>query len=136
VPAHTAAEQAAEGGPLGAAISNAVVRLLAEYTGRGPTKARTTIRGNLVVVLLQDTLTKGERALVSKGRAEKVTELRGEFQAAMREEVVAVIEDLVGRSVVAFMSANHIDPDLAAEVFVLEGEPEFDAPEVAAVPAS
>jgi hypothetical protein len=38
----------------------------------------------------------------------------------MRLDFVAAIEDLTGRTVIAFMSANHIDPDLAAEVFVLE----------------
>jgi hypothetical protein len=30
------------------------------------------------------------------------------------------VEQITGRKVVAFMSANHIDPDMAAEVFVLE----------------
>ena len=49
MPARVASEHPSEGGPLGAALSNAIVRLLAEYTGRGPTKARTTIRGNVVV---------------------------------------------------------------------------------------
>jgi uncharacterized protein YbcI len=38
----------------------------------------------------------------------------------MREEAIAKIEELTGRKVMAFMSANHIDPDLAAELFVLE----------------
>ena len=33
--------------------------------------------------------------------------------------------ELTGRKVVAFMSANHIDPDLAAEIFVLDGPPEL-----------
>jgi uncharacterized protein YbcI len=36
-------------GSLSAAISNHVVRLFAEYTGRGPTRARTTIRDGVVV---------------------------------------------------------------------------------------
>ena len=48
---------------LPAAISNAVVQLLHEYTGRGPTKARNTIRDNFVLVILEQTLTKGERSL-------------------------------------------------------------------------
>jgi uncharacterized protein YbcI len=48
------------GSSLYAAISNANVRLLREYTGRGPTKARTTIRDNIVLVMLEQTLTKGE----------------------------------------------------------------------------
>ncbi len=60
------------GGGLYLQISNAVVRLLREYTGRSPTKARTTIRDNVVVVILEQTLTKGEHSLVEKGRADKV----------------------------------------------------------------
>jgi len=108
-----------DGGELGAAISNKVVHLLADYTGRGPTQARTSIREDLIVVMLHDTLTKGERALVRNGRADKVIDLRGEFQAAMRADLVTAVEGLTGRSVAAFMSANHIEPDLAAEIFVL-----------------
>jgi uncharacterized protein YbcI len=114
-------EHEPHGGELNAAISNAVVALLSEYTGRGPTKAQTTIRNNVVVVVLHDTLTKGERALVSRGRSEKVLELRSEFQSAMREEAMKVIAQITGRKVTAFMSANHIDPDLAAEMFILDG---------------
>jgi uncharacterized protein YbcI len=114
-------------GELNAAISNAVVTLLSAYTGRGPTRAQTSIHNNLVVVLLQDTLTKGERALVAHGRAEKVLELRSEFQTAMRGEAMEVIAQITGRKVTAFMSANHIDPDLAAEMFVLDGRGDASA---------
>jgi uncharacterized protein YbcI len=110
-------------GPMAAAISNVVVRLLSEYTGRGPTKARTVIRDNLVIVMLQDTLTKGERALVDTGHEDQVLGLRATFQKAMRGEAEAAIEKLTGRKVAAFMSANHVDPDLAAEIFVLEPGP-------------
>ena len=78
--------QAPSGAALYAQISNAVVQLLREYTGRGPTKARTTIRDNVVLVMLEQTLTKGEQSLANKGRAEKVLEIRHEFQEAMREE--------------------------------------------------
>jgi uncharacterized protein YbcI len=106
-------------GELNAAISNVMVSLMSEYTGRGPTKAHTTIRDNVVVVLLQDTLTAGERALVGRGRAEKVLDLRSEYQAAMRDDATAAIARLTRRSVTAFMSTNHIDPDLATEIFVL-----------------
>jgi uncharacterized protein YbcI len=47
-------------GELGAAISTAVVHMLAEATGKGPTKAKTTLGENGVFVVLQDTLTRGE----------------------------------------------------------------------------
>ena len=112
-----------EGGSLSAAISTAIVGVVREYTGRGPTKARTTIRDDTVLVMLEDTLTKGERTLVESGCEDKVLDLRFAFQAAMRSEASAMVAQLTGRRVVAMMSANHIDPDLAAEVFVLESRP-------------
>lgn len=113
-------EEQSRDGALSAAISNAVVRRTAEYTGRGPTKARTIIRDDVILVVLENTLTKGERALVAHDRSQKVIDLRSEFQGAMRDDLTADIEQLTARKVIAFMSMNHIDPDLAAELFILE----------------
>jgi uncharacterized protein YbcI len=107
-------------GELALAISNAVVRILASTTGRGPTKAKTTFGSNAVFVVLQDTLTKGERNLVDAGESEAVLKLRRLWQKVMQETCSREIEDLTGRKVVGFMSDNHIDPDIAVEVFVLE----------------
>ena len=107
-------------GALSAEISTAAVQLVAEYTGRGPTKAHTVINRDSVVILLADTLTKGERSLVRMGMSDHVVETRKRYQAAMREDLIAVVENHVGRKVIAFMSDNHIDPDMGAEVFVLE----------------
>ena len=114
---------------LTSSISNVIVRLMREYTGRGPMKARTTIRDNVVVVLLEQTLSKGEQVLVKKGRDENVLALRHEYQEAMREESSNKIGELTGRKVIAMMSANHLDPDLAAEIYVLDGPPAHRAGE-------
>jgi uncharacterized protein YbcI len=110
--------------PLQLSVSNAIVGFLREYTGRGPTKARTTIRDNVVLVMLEQTLTKGEQSLVAKGRGEKVLALRHEYQDAMREESSAKVAELTGRNVIAMLSANHIAPDMAAEIYVLDGPPD------------
>ena len=45
------------------AISQAVVRVMREYTGRGPTKAHTSINDNVIIVVLRDTLLKAELSL-------------------------------------------------------------------------
>ncbi len=37
----------------------------------------------------------------------------------MRDDLVATVEEHTGRKVAAFMSDNHIDPDMAVEVFAL-----------------
>jgi uncharacterized protein YbcI len=114
------------GSSLQVALSNAIVGLLREYTGRGPMKARTSIRDNVVLVMLEQTLTKGEQVLVQKGRREQVLALRHEYQEAMRDESSAKVAELTGRTVVAFMSANHVEPDLASEIYVLDGPPIYN----------
>src|SRR6059036_1747801 len=105
-------------GELAAAISNAVVGTLARKTGRGPTKAKATLGPNAVFVVLQDTLTVGERTLADAGEENAVLDLRRRWQRVMQAEMSHEIEELTGRTVVGFMSDNHIDPDLAVEVFI------------------
>ena len=109
-------------GATAAAISNLIVRLLNEYAGRGPVRARSYIEGDLVCVVLEDTLTKGELSLVEDGRHDLVLSTRRAFQSAMSTEAIAGVEALTGRKVKAFMSDNHIAPDVAIEAFVLEPE--------------
>jgi uncharacterized protein YbcI len=108
---------------LPAAISRHVVRLFSEYTGRGPTKARTAISDNVIVCVTHDTLTKGERRLVADGESALVVSIRRTFQQTMREDLVSGIELLTGRKVLSFMSDHDADHDYAAEVFVLDAAP-------------
>jgi uncharacterized protein YbcI len=103
-------------------VSTAVVHLLREHTGRGPTRAKTYINQDLLTVVLQDTLTRGERSLVEAGRAGDVLHTRHVFQQTMRDDLVDAVERLTGRKVAAFLSANHIAPDLAIESFMLDPE--------------
>ena len=110
-------------GALLTAVANAVVRIVREYTGRGPTRARASLREDVLVVLMQETLMKAEHSLVNDGKAELVVEMRRSFQETMREDLSAAVEELTGRKVLAFMSDSHLQPDYSAEVFVLESPP-------------
>jgi uncharacterized protein YbcI len=76
------------------------------------------------VITLADTMTKAERTLTETGQGGFVLDMRHRFQHAMRDDLVAAVEVNTGRKVIAFMSDNHVDPDMAAEVFVLEPQPE------------
>lgn len=101
------------------AINQAVVRLVRDYTGRGPTQAHTTINDDVIIVVLRDTLLKAERSLVDDGEARAVTDMRRRYQSTMRRDLVAVVTEHSGRTVEAFLSDNVVDPDVAVEVFVL-----------------
>jgi uncharacterized protein YbcI len=103
-----------------AKISNLVVQILRTYTGRGPTKAWTSIDEDLISVVLRDQLSRGELSLITDDRKQLVLEMRQAYQQTMAPDMVAGIEKITGRTVVAFMSANHLEPDIGIESFVLE----------------
>jgi uncharacterized protein YbcI len=103
-------------------VSRAMVGLLKKYLGRGPSFARTTIDDDLVCCLLADTMTHAERVLKREDEEEIVRDLRRVFQGAFRDEAIALVEKIVGRPVLAFLSDHAVEPDYAVEVFVLESE--------------
>ena len=114
-------------------ISREMVQLMRKIAGRGPTKARTTIGRDHVLVTFQETLTEGERNLVASGRVDQVEALRSGYQELLRDDAETLIETTLGRKVIGFMSANHFDPDMAAEVFMLDPseEPQSETPQEA-----
>ena len=116
----TGPDRTLEGGALNAAISNAVVGVISKNVGRGPTRATTIHSDKVVLCVLEDTMTKAERNLAANGKEDFVLDMRHAFQDTMQKELTAAIEGLTRRTVVAFMSTNHVEPDLAAEVFVLD----------------
>ena len=110
---------------VGSTINNAIVQLLRAHAGRGPTKAKTMISADLVVVKLGDCLTPLEKSLADGGHAEVVKRTRSVVHNEMREEATAIVEAVTGRRVVAYMADQAHDPDIALIAFVLDG----DAPE-------
>jgi uncharacterized protein YbcI len=123
------AEATSARGEMAATISREAVRILREYTGRGPTKARTVINTDYLAIIFRDTLTKGEAKLTEMGKGEYVLEVRRQYQRAMKDDLISLVEISTGRKVVAFLSDNHLDPDVAVESFVLE--PDNPAPATA-----
>lgn len=106
-----------------AAISALVGSLVSEHIGPGP-KARTYLNGEVVTVVLTDTLTKGEERLVRDGMSELVLCTRRAFQQTMRQDLVVGIEEITGRRVRA--SASEMRPDITVEVLVLDAMGEGD----------
>jgi uncharacterized protein YbcI len=100
-------------------ISNAISHLHKQFVGRGPTNARTTIDGNLVVCLLDGGYTRAEQTLEDNQRGDVVAAGRLGLQDAMREAMIGAVERTLGRSVLSFMSANDIAQNYQVEVFVL-----------------
>jgi uncharacterized protein YbcI len=102
------------------AIGTEISRLHREHLGRGATTTRTVYQRDYVIAFLEDIFTPAERTLIDSGNHEDVKRTRQALQMAMREQFCEAVERRSGRKVIAFMSQVHFDPDLAAEIFVLE----------------
>jgi uncharacterized protein YbcI len=109
-------------GEMRALISNEIVRLQAEYYGKGPTRAKTYIVEDLVVVVLEESFTRAEKTLVERGEREAVEHIRRRFQQQMADSFTSVVEQATGRKVKTFLSETNVQQDVSVETFLLAEE--------------
>jgi uncharacterized protein YbcI len=113
-----------KGGELNAALTSAIVGIHTSHLGRGPSSASAFHNDNVVTILMREVLTQVERTLSRSGNGHAVSSMRHLYQQTMEEDFKEAVERLTGRKVVAFISGNHVDPDIAVELFILDGAPE------------
>jgi uncharacterized protein YbcI len=109
------------GGKLNAAVGSAVVGIYRVHLGRGPNSASTFHNDDVVTVIVRGVMTHAEKTLARSGSGHDVTNMRELFQQTMEADFRTAVERLTGRTVIAFISGNHVDPDIAVETFVLDG---------------
>lgn len=105
-------------GAIVAAISREIVGIYAEYFGRGPTKAKTHWREEVIVVILEDCFTRAERVLIDGGRFEQVRLNRQAFQDQIEPLLRERIANVTGRRVETCLSQVN-EKGIAAEIFLL-----------------
>jgi uncharacterized protein YbcI len=122
-------------GELQAAVSNAIVRIMRDFYGKGAARSRTTIFDEYVFVILEDVLTTAEMTLRNGGAGELVRKVRMRFEDVMTSAFVGEVERLTGRTVVAYHSQVVLEPPSCFEIFVLDPTQEgLGAPEQAGEP--
>jgi uncharacterized protein YbcI len=103
-----------------AEVTKGMISLHRRFYGKGPTKAKTYAVNDTVVCVLEGGFTTVERTLINDGNVQAVLDVRRQFQRTMEDRFTEVVEEALGRKVLAYMSQIHADPDLAVELFVLE----------------
>jgi uncharacterized protein YbcI len=104
-------------------VSNSMVRLYKDLFGRGPTKTRTSYAGpDLLVVTLENSLTRIERTMAEAGEYERLRDLRMHFQHLAEDDFITRVERITGRKVRAFVSGIDTRQDVSTELFYLEPE--------------
>ncbi len=109
------------GDPLLAAVTEAMVALHERYYHRVPVTAKTLLLSDEVLIcVLGGIYTDVEKTMIEVQRTTIVQETRSAFQSAMQETFISAVQRLSGRNVLAFISNQHIGPDMEIELFMLE----------------
>ena len=103
------------------AISDGIAAMHREHYGRGADRTRTLIHQDVVMTRLEECFTTVEKKMIAEGAFVQVRETRTMFQDWMRPRFTEIVEGATGRRVGAFFSQVSHDPDMALEVFLLEG---------------
>jgi uncharacterized protein YbcI len=121
-------EEQLQGGRLLVAVADGVVRLLRDFAGKGPTACKAHWAGpDILVVMLRGGFTTAEQTLFEGGHGHAVRESRMMLQDTLEARMSAMVEELTGRKVIAFMNASHQGPDLTAALFVFEPQEPAEA---------
>lgn len=102
------------------AVTEAMVALHKRYHHREPVTAKSLLLGDdLLACVLGGVYTDVEMTMIELQRTTIVQETRSAFQSAMQHKAIAAVERLSGRDVLAFISNQHVGPDLEIELFML-----------------
>ena len=102
------------------AISTEIIGLLKSITGRGPTKSRTHVLPDCVVVLMREGHTVAEGSMAGAGQARAVAQGRVDLSEDQRGRFIEVVEKHTGRRVISFLTSSHQEPSVLSLVFVLD----------------
>jgi uncharacterized protein YbcI len=102
------------------AVTDVMVGLHQRYHHRVPVSAKSLLLGDEVLVcVLGGVYSDVEKTLIELQRSTMVQEVRSAFQTAMQDKFIAAVERLSGREVIAFISNQHVGPDIEIELFML-----------------
>ena len=108
------------------AVTDAMVTLHVRYHHRAPVTAKTLLLGgDLLACVMGGVYTDVEKTMIEIQRTTIVQETRSAFQTAMQHKFIAAVELLSGRDVLAFISNQHVGPDMEIELFLLRPEPDY-----------
>jgi uncharacterized protein YbcI len=108
------------GGPLLTAVTDAMVAFHRRYHDNQPVTGKTVMLGDdLLACVLGGEYTDVETTMIALQRTTIVQEIRSPFQNAMKGNFIDAVQDLSGRSVLAFISNHRVAPDIDIEFFLL-----------------
>lgn len=101
-------------------ISNEMVRAQKTYFGRGPEGVKSYLLDDFLLIVMRGGLLTVERTLVDADKEDVVRRYRQEFENEMADRLIAKMQELTGRTILAYQSQILFDPDVAIEIFFFD----------------
>ncbi len=101
-------------------ISNEMVRAQKKFYGKGPTKAKSYMLDDMLIIVMRGGLTTAEETMLEFGKQDQVRQFRQLFENEMTERLTDKMEELTGRKIVTYQSQIMFDPHLVVEMFVFD----------------
>ena len=109
-----------DGGALLARISNEMVRAQKEFFGKGPTKAKSYMLDDMLIIVMRGGMTTAEKTMLDFGHPDLVRQFRQLFENSMTERLTDKMEQLTGRKILTYQSQVMFEPDVVVEMFVFD----------------
>ena len=110
-----------------ARLSNEMVRAQKKYFGKGPTKAKSYMLDDLLLIVMRGGMTTAEKTMLDFGQEDLVRQFRQLFENEMTERLTGMVEDITGRKVIGYQSQIIFEPDIVIEIFIFDEPAGADA---------
>jgi uncharacterized protein YbcI len=114
--------EAHDQGELLGRISRELVQALKVSYGKGPTKAKSYLCDDVLLVVMEGGLLPAETTMVERGRDDLVREFRQQYENELAETFTGLVEEITGRKILNYQSQIMFDPDMIVELFVLDSD--------------
>ncbi len=112
-------------GQLERTLSQRIQALYRTQLEHRPSKVTCQIFDEKIAIVLEDSITQPEQLLVKSGQEELAEQVRSELDEALQPQLKALIEEVVGVTVVDLLSDAKLETGRTATVVILSETPQL-----------
>lgn len=106
-------------------LSQRIQSLYRSQLEHKPSRVVCQIFDGKIAIILEDSITQPEQVLVNNGQQELAEQVRSELDEALQPQLKALIEEVVGVSVIDLLSNAKLDTGRSATIAILAESPQF-----------
>jgi uncharacterized protein YbcI len=110
-------------GQLERTLSQRIQALYREQLGHQPSQITCQIFDEKIAIILENAITPPEQLLANSGQEELAEQVRADLEKALEPQLRAIIEEVVGVSVIDLLSDGKLDTGRTGTIVVLANAP-------------